>query len=173
MKEIIETDRVIIRPIEEGDVEGMYILDSDSRVQEFLGKHPIGSKEEALNMIRFIRKQYEDFGIGRWAVIEKETNTFIGWTGFKFIGNGENGVKEYLDLGYRFIYDAWGKGYATETAKACLTYVDKHLTELPIHAISEVGNEGSKHVLEKVGFEAVSTFLYENVPHFWYIRVKK
>lgn len=173
MKEIIETDRVIIRPLEEGDVEGIYVLDSDSRVQEFLGKHPIQSREEALEVIRFIRKQYEDFGIGRWAVIEKETNTFIGWTGFKYIGNGENGVKEYLDLGYRFIYDAWGKGYATETAKACLIYADKHLTELPIHAISEVGNDGSKHVLEKVGFEAVSTFLCDNVPHFWYIRVKE
>ncbi|MDR2223700.1 MAG: GNAT family N-acetyltransferase [Flavobacteriaceae bacterium] len=173
MKEIIETDRVIIRPIEEGDVEGMYILDSDSRVQEFLGKKTVQSKEEVLSVIRFIRQQYEDYGIGRWAVIEKETNSFIGWTGFKYINNGTNGVEEYLDLGYRFIYDAWGKGYATETAKACLAYADKYLTDLPIHAISEVGNDGSKHVLEKVGFEVVNTFLYDDVPHFWYIRLEK
>lgn len=173
MKEIIETDRVIIRPLEEGDVEGILALDGDIRVLEFLGKKPIGSKEEALGVIRFIRQQYKDFGIGRWAVIEKETNTFIGWTGFKYLKDGPSGVAEYLDLGYRFIYEAWGKGYATETAKACLVYADKHLTTLPIHASSEVGNDGSRHVLEKVGFKVVDTFLDEGVPNFWYIRLKK
>lgn len=171
MKEIIETDRLIIRPLEEGDVEGMYLLDSDIRVQEYLGKKTIKSKEEALDTIRFIRKQYEDFGIGRWAVIEKETNTFIGWTGFKYLKDGPGGVEEYLDIGYRFIYDAWGKGYATETAKACLMYADKHLTVLPIHASSEVGNAGSRHVLEKAGLKVVDTFLDEGVPNFWYIRL--
>lgn len=42
------------------------------------------------------------------------------------ITNGQNGVESYLDLGYRFIYDAWGKGYATEVAVACLEYADIH-----------------------------------------------
>ncbi|MTG98238.1 MULTISPECIES: GNAT family N-acetyltransferase [Myroides] len=173
MKHNIETQRLLIRPIQDNDLEGIYKLDSDIRVQEFLGKKPLENKTQAAQMISFITKQYKDFGIGRWAVIEKQTNTFIGWTGFKYINNGVNGVEEYLDFGYRFVYDAWGKGYATEAALACLIYADKYLTLLPIHAISEVGNKGSKNVLEKAGFKAVNTFLYENVPHFWYIRLNK
>jgi len=35
---------------------------------------------EALDVIRFIRQQYMDNGIGRWAIIEKDTNTFVGWS---------------------------------------------------------------------------------------------
>lgn len=167
---LIETERLIIRPLESGDVEGMYKLDSDTRVQEFLGKKPIQSREEAAEVIVFIQKQYVDNGIGRWAVIEKETGEFIGWTGFKYMNNGVNGVVEYLDLGYRFIYDAWGRGYATEAANACLRYASVHLQELPIHAMSEVGNDGSKRVLNKLGFEIKNTFDYQDVKHYWYIR---
>lgn len=171
MDVFIETERLLIRPIECKDINGMYILDSDIRVQKYLGKQPIQSKEEAANMISFIRQQYEDFGIGRWAVIEKETGDFIGWTGFKYINNDVNGVAKYLDFGYRFIYNAWGKGYATEAGKACLEYASIHLTQYPIHAMSEVGNQGSMHVLEKLGFEIKTTFNYEDVKHYWYIRV--
>lgn len=166
----LETERLSIRPLLLTDVEGMFILDGDERVQQYLGMQVISSRAEALDNIKFIRNQYEVFGVGRSAVIEKSTNRFVGWTGFKMITDGQNGVESYLDLGYRFIYDAWGKGYATEAAVACLEYADIHLTTLPIHAISEVGNSASRHVLEKIGFRVKNVFVYHNVDHFWYIR---
>lgn len=69
-----------------------------------------------------IRQQYIDNGIGRWAIIEKKTNDFIGWTGLKFVTDLTNNHKHYNDLGYRLRKKYWGKGIATETAFASLSY---------------------------------------------------
>jgi len=170
MTTIIETDRLIIREILEEDAQGIYNLDSDERVVKYVGSMVITSMEEAHEIIEFIQKQYSDFGVGRWAIIEKTTGAFIGWCGFKLVENGLNGLREYLDLAYRFRYDAWGKGYATEAALACLDYAAKNFPQHPIFAVSEVENESSKRVLGKIGFHAAYTFDLDGVDHYWYMR---
>ncbi len=59
----------------------------------------------------FIRNQYLENGIGRWAIISKENNEFIRWTGFKWITEQTNGHKNYYDLEYRLLQENWGKRY--------------------------------------------------------------
>ena len=100
MKVHIETERLIIRDIEEYDVEGIFKLDSDPEVHEFLGKNPIKTMKEAEEIIVYIRGQYEKNGIGRWAIIDKNTEDFIGWTGLKYEQQIRNSFN-YYDLGYR------------------------------------------------------------------------
>ncbi len=168
METIIETERLLIRKIDISDKKGMYLLDSDPEVHRYLGAKPISHEEEALTYIEFIQQQYHENGIARWAVIEKETGEFIGWTGFKLITNTINAHTNYLDVGYRFIKSAWGKGYATECGKACMEYAKKHLARYELHAMTEIGNSNSKKVLEKLGFEAVEIFDFEGDPHYWY-----
>ena len=77
----IETDRFLLRDIEETDVQGIFDLDSDPEVHTYLGTPPIQTLEEARGIIEYIRKQYAEHGIGRWAVIDKETSDFVGWSG--------------------------------------------------------------------------------------------
>jgi RimJ/RimL family protein N-acetyltransferase len=117
-----KTERLILREILPEDDEGLFQLDSDPDVQQFLGKKPIKSIEEAREVVRFIRQQYFDNGIGRWAVIEKSSNNFIGWAGLKLIREPVNNHCNYYDLGYRLIKRYWGQGFATEAAKASLKY---------------------------------------------------
>lgn len=57
--------------------------------------------DEAPKVIQFIRQQYADYGIGRWAVIEKDSGCFIGWSGLKFITEAENNRIHFYDVGYR------------------------------------------------------------------------
>ena len=64
-------------------------------------------------------------GMARLAIIEKETQEFIGWTGIKFEENLR--FENYYDLGYRLKKKFWGKGIASETAKLSL----KHLNTKP------------------------------------------
>ena len=64
MKVHLETDRLIIRELEEYDAEGIFELDSDPEVHEFLGKKTIKTINEAHKVIDFIRKQYVSNGIG-------------------------------------------------------------------------------------------------------------
>nr|WP_240768670.1 GNAT family N-acetyltransferase [Olivibacter sp. XZL3] len=81
----------------------MYELDSDPEVHKYLGNNPIKDKDQVPGIIDFIRKQYIEHGIGRWAVVDKQTNDFIGWAGLKYITEETNGQKNYYDLGYRLI----------------------------------------------------------------------
>lgn len=167
MQIFIETERLVIRELLPSDDEDILELDSDPDVHEFLGKSPIKTIEEARNVIAFIRRQYIDNGIGRWAIVEKESGNFIGWTGFKLITDTINNHSNYYDLGYRLIKKYWGKGYATEAAAACCNYGFNHLAQIKLYAITDVGNANSRKVLEKVGFKCLETFDYDSVPHFW------
>ncbi|MBT8275171.1 MAG: GNAT family N-acetyltransferase [Bacteroidia bacterium] len=163
----IETDRLILRDMEEYDVEGIFALDSDPDVHEYLGKNPITTMKQAREVIDYVRNQYKKHGIGRWAVIDKKTNDFIGWSGLKF----ETTVREefdYYDLGYRFRKKYWGKGIATETAIASLKYGFEKLKLDEISGAADVDNLASNKILQKVGLKYVETFNYEGIPHHWY-----
>lgn len=164
---MIETERFLIRPLLAEDAAGIFELDSNPKVHAYLGNNPIKTFTEAENVIRFIQKQYEDLGIGRWAIIEKSTGNFAGWTGFKYITEPINHHINYHDLGYRLIEKYWGKGVATETAKACLKHAFETLNLNEVYGICDVENAGSKNVLQKCGFQLLETFNYDNIPHYW------
>lgn len=168
MKVFIETERLIIREIVPEDVDGMFELDSNPDVHKFLGNNPIKTREESRDTIKFIRQQYADYGIGRWAMIEKQTNNFIGWNGFKFITETINNHTQYYDLGYRMIQKYWGKGYATEATKACLNYGITELKLTPIYAITTIDNTASGNVLIKTGFKPIETFMHYGLLHQWF-----
>ena len=150
------------------DVDGMFEMDSDPEVHLYLGNQPIKTKEESAKMVAFIRQQYVDFGIGRWAMVEKETGNFIGWTGFKFNIETRNGHANYYDLGYRMMPKYWGKGYATEAARACMDFGINQLNLSPIYASAEFENKGSKNVLIKTGFISTETFTDNGILYQWF-----
>src|SRR5690606_32498264 len=100
MKTYLETDRLILREIVSKDVDGMFELDSDHEVHKYLGNNPVKNKEEARKNIDFIRQQYIENKIGRWAVVERSSNQFIGWAGLKLIKETINNHIDYYDLGY-------------------------------------------------------------------------
>lgn len=162
----IETDRLILRDMEDYDVEGIFALDSDPEVHEYLGKNPIKTIEQAKEVINYVRNQYKEHGIGRWAVIDKRTNEFMGWSGLKF----EQNVREfdYFDLGYRFRKEFWGKGIATETALASIKYGFEELELDQISGAADVNNIASNKILQKAGLKFVETFEFEGIPHHWY-----
>jgi ribosomal-protein-alanine N-acetyltransferase len=78
MEPIIETKRLILRELLPVDDIGMFELDSDKAVHKYLGNKPVNTIEESRKIIEAIRQQYEDNGIGRWAVVEKSTGKFLG-----------------------------------------------------------------------------------------------
>ena len=168
MKIHAETQRFILREIEFTDADGMFELDSNPEVHKYLGNKIVSSKEEMLDIIAHIRKQYLDHGIARWAIIDKETNAFVGWSGLKFIVEKTNNHQNYYDLGYRLIPKYWGKGIATETALASLDYAFRKLNCKEVFAIADVDNFASNKILQKVGLHFVETFALKDVTHNWY-----
>lgn len=169
MNVFVETKRLILREILPSDLNGMYELDADPQVHSYLGNRPVKDKKEVEKIIDFIRKQYAENGIGRWAIIEKATNNFIGWTGLKLVREMTNNHINYYDLGYRLIKKYWGQGYATESALASLQYGFNKLQLEEIYAAAHLENNASNKILKNIGFNKVETFFYDNSEHNWYI----
>jgi [ribosomal protein S5]-alanine N-acetyltransferase len=165
---ITETERLIIRKILPTDVDEMFELHSDPEVHRFLGNKTVTNKEQIVDMINFVRQQYIDFGVGRWAIIDKKTNEFIGWTGLEWVTKETNNHKNYYDLGYRLIKRFWGQGIATESAFASLDYAFNKLNAKEVYAIADCENQGSNKILKKVGLKFIETFDHEGIKHNWY-----
>lgn len=168
----IETERLIMRDLLPEDADGMFALDSDAEVHRYLGNKPVQSIEQSREVIEIIRAQYVSNGIGRWAVIEKDSGAFVGWSGIKLMTISVNGYCNYYDLGYRFIKQFWGKGYATETALASVRYAWDVLKAEELYGMADTANSASRNVLEKVGMRFSATFEYDGVEHAWYKLLK-
>jgi ribosomal-protein-alanine N-acetyltransferase len=117
MEIFIETPRLILRELVATDDEGMFELNSNAEVLKYLYTEPQTKIEQSRDVISFIRKQYEENGIGRWAVIEKQSGDFIGWAGLKLVTQTINSRTNYYDNS-----SLLGKGYATETCEASVDY---------------------------------------------------
>ncbi|MRX68114.1 Protein N-acetyltransferase, RimJ/RimL family [Flavobacterium resistens] len=168
MKNPIETERLILREFLLSDADGMFELDSNPNVHLFLDNNPVKHLEQSIEYIHFAQKQYKDFGTGRYAVILKETNEFIGWSGIKFITDEINGYKNFYEIGYRFIEKHWGKGYATEAGKAFVDYAFNEMKVKALYAYADAGNENSRRILEKLGLQFVNSFEHEGEIEVWY-----
>lgn len=167
------TERLILRDAELSDVDDWFEMDSDPEVHRYIDNAPVTSKDEIATMIGMVRQQYADVGVGRWSVVERTTGECVGWAGLKRCVGPINGHRDFMDLGYRFKRKHWGKGYATEAARAALeTCLDRFASTLPLRtvfAFIDVRNDASRNVLLKLGFTRHSTFLYEGFDAEWLV----
>lgn len=163
----IETERCILRPFLAEDAEALFAMDADPEVHKYLGNKPVKEIVEVHADIKSVQKQYRTNGIGRWIIQEKSTGQFIGWGGLKY----ETALREnfnYYDLGYRLDRNYWGKGFATETAKAALEFGFTSLGLKDIYAAAHSENKGSINVINKSGLKFIETFPFEDFLAHWY-----
>ena len=159
MVEFLETERLILRPLNLYDAERLFLLDSNAEVMKYIGVAPLSQIEQSVEVIKMIQKQYAENGIGRYGVIEKASNLLIGWSGLKLIDYEINGHQNFYEIGYRFLPEFWGKGYATESV---IPFVKMGFSEFKaekLYAYADVNNSASLNVLKKIGFKEKGTFI--------------
>ena len=167
----IETERLILRELRQTDIQGMFELDSSPEVHKYLGNKPVKTKEESQKILDSITNQYKERGIGRFAVIEKSSGNFIGWSGLKLNTGDKEAIgekRDFYDIGYRFISRYWSKGYASETSFAMLHFGFTKLNLETIVGAAETENIASNKVLKKIGLQFKEVFPYEYVMINWY-----
>ena len=153
---IFETNRLIVRQyIFETDAENFFLLNSDEDVMRYI--RATKSREEC---DAFLKKIIETYKInplmGRWAAHEKTTEKFVGSFAFIPVEGTEDS-----QLGYAFLKDNWGKGYATELMKEGIKHVFNKTSLNEVYGITEPANIASQKVLVKVGFTFDKTY-YED-----------
>lgn len=147
----IETERLILREYTEADAPAFFRLNSDPDVMRYVPDERMTDVDQAREiLINHPMVDYRERGFGRWACILKETGEHIGFCGLKYL-------KEIgdVDLGFRFMPSQWGKGFATEAARASIRFGFDELKLDHIVGLAEPENRASIRVLEKVGMQFV------------------
>jgi RimJ/RimL family protein N-acetyltransferase len=149
MRVFMETERLILREFTDQDVDNMVFLDSDPAVMQYLtgGKPTPRAVIENDIMPAILRGDS-----GLWAAIERSTTEFLGWLALEPRATGE------VELGYRLIAASWGKGYATEGARALVHKGFADLGVQRVFAHTMAVNLRSRRVMEKAGLKYVRTF---------------
>ena len=143
----LETKRLIIRRIEEKDIDAFYEIISDERLQLYI-PFPNYTKDEELEYIKDIIKNVETNRKEKWAIVLKSNNETIGNISVSEVNTKHN----YCSVGYVIRYDYWGNGYACEA----LSVVSDYLLDSGYHLIECTCNELNKQssrVMQKAGFK--------------------
>ncbi|MGA8279132.1 MAG: GNAT family N-acetyltransferase [Rhodanobacteraceae bacterium] len=144
---MIETNRLILRKFTLDDVEGYFRLNSNPGVVRYTGDDPFSSLEDARQtLLKAPLRDYDIHGYGRLACVKKSSGKLIGFAGLKYLSEMDE-----VDLGYRFLTEYWGKGYATESSVAVMDYGRNVLGLGRIIGIVQPGNVASAKVLLKLG----------------------
>jgi len=147
---MFETERLILRPFIQTDVDRIFAMRSDKDVMRFIREPQ--NREESVNWLNLVSSRWETKRIGFCAVIEKQTDEFVGWCGIWRLKE----TKE-LELGYAIAKKYWGKGFATEAALEFLQYTFEELKPGKVVAVVRPENTASRRVMEKLGMNLVKT----------------
>jgi [ribosomal protein S5]-alanine N-acetyltransferase len=153
MVTIAETDRLIIRTwIPEEDAEQAFKIYSDPEVTRFLITK-VDSVESSLNLLqRWLAKAtLWNNGTGFWAIVTKETGEIVGTIILIQLQDEDENLTQDYEIGWHLKKSSWGKGYATEAAKAILDYGFKVLKLSTIYAIARSENTASLCVIQRLG----------------------
>ena len=143
---ILETERLIIRPITLDDAEACFSWNSDERVAKYMSYPRLTDISQTIDWIKSTLTDEEEWN---WAFVLKVENKVIG-TG----GIGPNKTMEgYWGIGYNLHYDYWHKGYCTEAMRAIVDFAHNELGVNKICSDHAVENPRSGKVMEKLGLK--------------------
>lgn len=143
---ILETERLIVRPITLDDAEACFSWNSDERVAKYMSYPRCTDISQTIDWIKSTLTDEQEWN---WAFVLKAENKVIG-TG----GIGPNKFMEgYWGIGYNLHYDYWHKGYCTEAMRAIVDFAHNELGVNKICSDHAIENPRSGKVMEKLGLK--------------------
>ena len=151
MRQVLETDRLVLRELTEDDAPFMLALLNSPGFIEGIADRGVRTLDAAAAYVRErVMASYAEHGFGMWGVVPKGESDPVGLAGLV-----KRDVLEHVDIGYAFLEPAWGRGYAQEAAAAVLKHAREALGLSTIVAITNLDNKASQRVLEKIGLRYV------------------
>ena len=165
---LLETERLSLRRLTQDDFEALRLILQDPEVM--YAYEGAFSDTEVREWLDRQISRYQAWGFGLWAVILRETGALIGQCGLTM--QPWKG-REVLEIGYLFNRAYWGRGYATEAARACKRYAFARLGAAEVCSIIREGNTASQRVALRNGMTRADrwTKRYRGVdmPHDRYV----
>ncbi|MCC6805615.1 MAG: GNAT family N-acetyltransferase [Anaerolineae bacterium] len=154
----LETPRLRLRPFTLDDVDAYYAgISSDADVMRYLPGGVPRLRADSQWVISYFMRHAELHGFGVWAVDDKSTAALIGHAGLEYIPGADD-----VEIAYTLAKAYWGRGLATEAARASLRYGFEALDLDEIYGLAFPANEASQNVMRKLGmaFQGVSDRYY-------------
>ncbi|MDP9376625.1 MAG: GNAT family N-acetyltransferase [Actinomycetota bacterium] len=143
------TSRLALRPFVLEDAPAMRAVYEDEAVMRYVGTGRFRDATMTAALLREYAEQQAKRGFAFWAVVEQASGRLIGDAGL----TGLPAPEPALELGYTLRRDCWGRGLATEAARACVRVGFEVLGVPAVVALVEPANVASVRVVEKVGME--------------------
>jgi RimJ/RimL family protein N-acetyltransferase len=154
------TKRLAFSQITADDGNELHELDTDPRVMQYIGSGRPSTREQIDDALRRIPRAYVLYpGLGTWRATRRDNGDFVGWFALKYIpGTAE------VEVGYRLRFGAWGRGLATEGARALVRHGFDALGLYRIVGVTHPDNLASQRVLLKAGLVDAGWGHYYNRP---------
>jgi ribosomal-protein-alanine N-acetyltransferase len=151
----IETERLHIRAIDEGDIPPLSELFADAEVMRYISLRG----RTVPQLIDEYRRRYDEHGFTFWAVCDA-SRRIVGEVGF-----GVHDPTGEPEVGWALARGAWGNGYATEATRAVIAALFAHTDHNRVVALVDVRNDRSLRTAERVGLTSVGVVDHEWGPH--------
>lgn len=147
---VLRTERLILRPWRDEDLAPFAAMNADPEVMRHFPATL--SRAESDAMVGRVRDAFAVRGFGSWAVEVPGVTPFAGFIGLA-VPRFEAHFTPCVEVGWRLSQACWGKGYATEGARASLTFGFGTLKLPEIVSFTVVGNQPSRRVMERLGMQ--------------------
>ncbi len=152
---ILLTERLGLRRWIDSDTEPFAKMNMDKKMMKYFPGTL--SYSETQDFVNRITSHFDKYNFGLYAVEEKSTKEFIGFTGFS-IPTFEASFMPCVEIGWRYKKEFWGKGLATEAAKTCLTYGFEALHFDKVVSFTSALNINSEKVMKRIGMTFIGYF---------------
>ena len=149
---IVETPRLVLRPPIGSDIEPMMVIHQDPDVMKYLDSHVSGDIGVAWRNVAIMIGHWSISGFGPWTIVLKESSQIIGRAGLWYPAGAAN-----VELGWMIRRSDWGRGFATEAARAALNWAWQHVDTDHIVSLISAANRPSIRIAEKLGQRLEST----------------
>jgi len=158
---MIETERLRLRPWTLEDLPKMMNLCGNKLVMRYFPSRL--DAEKSAELLDILIRHQADHGFTYFLAEELESKAFLGFIGLKY-QTFESHFTPCIDIGWRLLPHAWGKGYATEGATACLKFAFKTLKLDQVYAMCPSENTASEKVMQRIGMHKSGSFHHPAIP---------
>ena len=157
------TDRLALRAITANDHGDLARMHADETVMRTLGG--TWPPERTPELIETTVAHWNEHGFGLWVARERSTGAFVGRGGLRRVVIDD---RDEVEVAYALVRPFWGRGLATELARESVRFGFEEVALPDLVCFTLVDNDGSRRVMEKVGFVYERDMTWKELPHVLY-----
>jgi RimJ/RimL family protein N-acetyltransferase len=158
---ILSTERLRLEPIDDQHFDGLQAMNRLPEVMRFISGEP-EAPEQTRKMIEIVKGRWAQYGFSWWAFIERDSGRLVGAGGIQYLGRDPANPHE---IGWRLVPDRWGRGLASEAARAMAAFAFETLDALLLTAACLPENAASQRVMEGLGMRYRGLETWYERPH--------